>query len=86
MMKRILLLFIVLMSGITTIACPVCERQQPKLLRGIIHGVGPDSKWDYLIVGTTILIVIATLFYSIKWLLRPGEKSATHIKNTIINQ
>lgn len=66
-------------------ACPACEKQQPKLLRGITHGTGPDSQWDYAIVSITVIIVIFTLFYSLKWIFRPGEKSENHIKNLIIN-
>ncbi len=67
------------------IACPVCERQQPEALRGILHGVGPDSRWDYLIVGAIAVIVLATLYFSIKWLVKPGEKSPDHIKRFIFN-
>lgn len=69
----------------TVAACPACEQRQPKILRGITHGAGPDSRWDYLIVYTTIVIVLATLFFSVKWLVRPGEKSKDHIKRMILN-
>jgi hypothetical protein len=66
-------------------ACPVCERSQPKLLRGIAHGAGPESRWDYLIVLTAVVIVAFTLYFSIKWLIRPGENSDRHIKRFILN-
>ncbi len=85
-MKRvaitILLLFVTLMSW----ACPVCERQQPKLLKGVIHGQGPNSKWDYLIICLFVLITIMALYYSIKWLIKPGEADTNHIKYSILNE
>lgn len=66
-------------------ACPVCERNKPKILRGITHGAGPESKWDYVIVCAAIFIVAATLLFSVKWLIRPGEQSEYHIKRYILN-
>ncbi|HEY4289088.1 MAG TPA: hypothetical protein VGN00_18425 [Puia sp.] len=65
--------------------CPACEAAQPRILRGITHGAGPESRWDYLIVWITVMITLLTLFYSIKWLIRPGEKNAHHIKNLVLN-
>jgi len=65
--------------------CPACEKAQPRILRGITHGAGPKSQWDYLIVWVAVIITVLTLYYSIKWLIRPGEKSAGHIKNFILN-
>lgn len=85
MMLKKLLLMLFLMPATAVLACPVCERQQPEILRGITHGAGPQSQWDYVIVWITIAIVAITLFFSIKWLLYPGEKSASHIKRFILN-
>lgn len=66
-------------------ACPVCERANEKKIFGIaVHGTAPDSQWDYLIVYVIIIITILTLFYSIKWLIKPGEKSNAHIKHIIL--
>ena len=65
-------------------ACPVCERNQPKVLRGIVHGAGPDSNWDYISIWMTILIALVALFFSIKWLIKPGEKNLDHIKYSIL--
>lgn len=84
-MKKTSLLFFLLIGKTAAIACPACEKQQPKILGGITHGGGPDSNWDYVIVVTTILIVLVTLFYTMKWLLKPGEDSCNHIKRTILN-
>lgn len=84
-MKKIFLTMSLLLNALYIFACPVCERNQPKVLKGITHGVGPESKWDYVIVWITATIVLCTLFLSIKWLIRPGEKSDHHIKRFILN-
>lgn len=84
-MKKILLIVTMLVTELLAFACPTCEIAQPRYLRGITHGTGPQSNWDFLIISATAIIVIATLFFSIKWLLMPGEKSDTHIKHLILN-
>lgn len=84
-MKKSITTLCLLLSSLWLLACPVCDRNQPKILKGITHGTGPDSKWDYLIIAIVLIIVAFTLFYSVKWLIRPGEKSATHIKRFILN-
>lgn len=84
-MKKIVLLTGLIIPVVKAIACEICEKQQPKILQGFTHGGGPESNWDYLIVSVMATIVCATLFFSIKWLVRPGEKSMGHIKNLIIN-
>ncbi|MEO8711406.1 MAG: hypothetical protein ABI405_04740 [Parafilimonas sp.] len=84
--KKITAVLIMLMLvGTKIFACPACEKQQPKILQGITHGGGPDSNWDYVIVSITVAIVLYTLFYSVKWLIRPGEQSTNHIKRFILN-
>jgi len=70
---------------IMALACPACEAQQPRLLRGITHSTGPESRWDYLIVFAGLCIFLFTLFYSVKWLIRPGETDRHHIKHFILN-
>ncbi len=85
-MKKVTSFLLIIFISLATYACPACEKQQPKLLRGITHGAGPDSNWDYLIIGSISLVVIFTLFFSIKWLIRPGEKNDNHIKYFILNQ
>lgn len=81
--KLILLFFFLTISGAD--ACPVCEKQQPKILQGITHGTGPESNWDYVIVGAAVLVVLLTLFYTLKWLFRPGEEGDNHIKRAFLN-
>lgn len=65
-------------------ACPVCEKQQPRLLRGITHGAGPESEWDWIIVGISLTITLYTFFRSLKLLVRPGENEQSHIKQSIL--
>ncbi len=84
-MKKILLLSTFMIIHIASLACEVCKKQQPKVLRGISHGAGPESNWDYVVVGGTVLIVAVSLFYTVKWIVYPGEKERTHIKHSILN-
>ncbi|MEO7047803.1 MAG: hypothetical protein ABI091_21070 [Ferruginibacter sp.] len=84
-MKKLVAIVVVLFTSFIVVACPICEKQQPKILQGISHGTGPQSQWDMVIVWAMVAIVLVTLFYSVKWLVKPGEKSSTHIKNFILN-
>lgn len=84
-MKKYTALLLILIINIAVHACPACERAQPRLLRGFTHGTGPDSRWDYLIVWLAVIATVATLFYSIKWLIRPGESNTAHIKHSIFH-
>lgn len=87
-MKKLLALFFLAASAAPTgaLACDVCEKNQPAALRGITHGAGPDSNWDLLIIGCAAVIVLLTLIYSIRYLVRPGEQAAGHIKNIVIEK
>ena len=84
-MKSVFAFIIFFLVHISVYACDVCEKQQPKILRGITHGGGPQNNWDYLIVSVASAIVVATLFFSIKWLVSPGEKGEKHIKRIVLN-
>jgi hypothetical protein len=84
-MKKVFCLLLIIFQQWRSMACPGCEARQPKILRGITHGAGPSGNWDYLIVAIVIVIVLFTLFFSIKWLIHPGEKSPQHIKRLILN-
>ncbi|HRN57829.1 MAG TPA: hypothetical protein PLL71_15325 [Agriterribacter sp.] len=84
-MKKVLLCIFFLCPALAVLACPVCEKQQPEILRGITHGAGPEDRWDYVIVWAMVVIVLLTLFFSVKWLVRPGERSQHHIKRLILN-
>lgn len=80
-----MLTFFSLLLPRVVLACKECTTALPRGLRGEMpHPTGPDSNWDYLIVGATIVIVLLTMFYSVKWLLKPGETATTHIKSLIL--
>lgn len=84
-MKKYLFLMLFMAFSLASYACPMCEKQQPKILRGIAHGAGPESNLDYVIVWTMVAIVFITLFFALKYLIKPKENGANHIKRTIIN-
>ena len=77
------LVFLLLFS--TVGACDACKLQQPKVTRGITHGTGPESNWDWFIVGVIIIITLLTLYYSLKYLIKPEEKDKNHIKYTVLS-
>ncbi len=85
-MKKVILSSTILFFSFIANACPVCERAKAKTAFGSIsHGAGPTSNWDYVAVWITIIAVLLTLFYSIKYLVKPKEKNNDHIKYTILN-
>jgi len=66
-------------------ACEACELQQPKITRGLTHGTGPQSPFDWVWVAIITVITIATFYLSVKYLFKPGERDKNHIKNNILN-
>ena len=84
-MKQIVFLMILLAGFGTAYSCPACKKQQPGILKGITHGSGPQSEWDYLIISAAAAVVLGTLFFSVKYMLSPGEKSEEHIKRIALN-
>jgi hypothetical protein len=84
-MKKLILIWLILLWRVVLgWSCEVCERNQPKPLRGIVHGAGPESDWDYISVSLTAMIAFVTLYYSVKWLIRPNENDKNHIKYSIL--
>lgn len=84
--KLALIVFLVLINHIPTMACEACNQNQPKILKGITHGNGPQSNWDYFVVIIMVLVTLYSLYASIKCFVKPTEKKYNHIKNTILNQ
>lgn len=66
-------------------ACPTCDKQQPEITQGLTHGAGPQSNWDWAIISIITVITVLTLIYSIKYLIKPGEKNTDHIKQSIFS-
>jgi len=65
-------------------ACDVCDKQQPKITAGLTHGAGPESNWDWVNISIITAFTLLTLFLSIKYLIKPGEKNQDHIKRSIL--
>lgn len=86
MKTKIISSIILLLLTVTTFACEVCQSQQPKIFQGFTHGSGPGSKWEFVIIVVSSIIVLFTLVLSLKYIFRPGEKNADHIKNIVVNQ
>ena len=84
-MKKLLIILPLLMFAFTTWACPACEKQQPKFLKGIAHGAGPTSNWDYIWVVLIVIAALCTLWFTVKWIVKPGEMNEDHIKRTVLN-
>jgi len=84
-MKKLSAISVVMLLSVVSFACPVCEKRQPKVLRGITHGGGPDGNMDYIIIWAMVVIVLVTLYYSVKYLLFPKESNANHIKRLVID-
>lgn len=85
-MRTTFLLIVLLLFTQFANACPACEKQQPKITQGITHGAGPDSNWDWVIIGVISAVTVLTLIFSLKYLIRPGEKNKDHIKLSILSQ
>ncbi|MCB0536098.1 MAG: hypothetical protein KDE33_01090 [Bacteroidetes bacterium] len=84
MKVKYLISVLVIFIAQIAVACPVCEKQQPKITQGLTHGVGPQSNWDWVIIAIISLITVLTLIYSIKYLIKPGEKNNDHMKQSIL--
>jgi len=67
------------------LACDACKLQQPEATKEWTHGTGPESDWDWFIVGIVVLLTIVAFYYSVKYLVTPGEKDKHHIKYTVFS-
>lgn len=83
-MKKYGIILITLITALPCVACPICDKYQSKPFQGNTHGIGPESQWDYVIIGIMVAIVLLTLFLSVKWLIYPAEKAEAHIKRFIL--
>jgi len=80
------LILLFAMSIQVVMACPVCEKQQPKITQGLTHGAGPQSNWDWVIIAVITAITLLTFIFSLKYLIKPKEKNTDHIKRLILNE
>ena len=84
MTKKLIFLVTLMMSVFPSMACEVCQVNQPKMLKNITHGTGPQGNTDMIIIWSAAVIVTITLIFSIKYLVNPENKEG-HIKNSVIN-
>lgn len=79
-----LLAFASVLGSAEAWACELCKDNQPQALRNITHGTGPQGEWDWIIIWSAVVIVGFTLFLSLKFLIKPGEKRPGHIKHIVV--
>lgn len=77
-------LLLVMLSGGNVLACEVCKKSQPEVLREVSHGTGAEANFDYVIIWSAAVVVAITLYLSIRYLVRPNEGAKDHIKNIVV--
>ena len=87
-MKKILSVFTILffLGNHISWACDVCKKNQPAGFENITQGAGPSGTLDYIIIWVGVIIVVATLFLSVKYLIKPKENNPDHIKYIVKNE
>ncbi|MDO9551054.1 hypothetical protein [Rhodonellum sp.] len=83
-LKTILITIALFGYASVSFACEVCKANQPKMLENITHGQGPQGNVDYLITWSAAVLVVFTLIFSIKYLVKPKEDTPGHIKNIVL--
>ena len=74
-MKKLLILLLFLLPwALPVLACPVCEKNQPRGFAGITHGVGPQGPFDYVMLYGSIAIVVVTFVLFFRYLVRPNYR------------
>ncbi len=84
-LRYYILLLLTFMNHVS-LACSVCEKQQPKITLGLTHGAGPQSNWDWVIIIAVTHITVLTFILSLKYIIKPGEKNLDHIKQSILSK
>ncbi|MDQ2793626.1 MAG: hypothetical protein M3Y12_06410 [Bacteroidota bacterium] len=74
MKTRLLTLLATLFLTLPALACPVCEKNQPKGFANITHGVGPGGPFDYVMLYGSIAVVAVTFILFFRYLLRPDNR------------
>ncbi len=68
-----------LLSTVTTMACPLCKKNQPAGFANITHGVGPQNGFDYAMLYGSVFVVVITLGLLGWFILRPGQHTIQQI-------
>ena len=85
MKLKIFLFLLTFLTVQIATACPICEKRQPKITQGLTHGTGPQSNWDWVIIALITTLTLLTFVYSLKYLIKPGERNMNHIKQSILS-
>lgn len=75
---------VLMLSAIGISACETCQTRQPEITKNLTHGAGPESDWDWFIVGIVMLITLVAFYYTVKYLVKPGERNKDHIKHSFL--
>ena len=73
-------LFLGLITATSLIACPVCDKRQPKGFAGITHGTGPEGAFDYWMLYGSIAVVVLTLLLFVWFMISPETATMRHLK------
>lgn len=84
--KTLIVTCLFFLSQYMMFACDLCKKNQPKGFENITHGAGPSGTLDLIIIWSAVVIVGFTLFFSLKYLIRPKENNPGHIKNIVKNE
>lgn len=49
------------------------------------HAVAPDGPAEVIVVVIGVLITAVVFYYTLKYMIRPGETGKDHIKRRIVN-
>lgn len=66
-------------------ACEACDLQQPKITRGLTHGPGPKNMFEWMAVIAILIISVLTVYYFIKYLIKPDPQKTDKLKNNVLH-
>lgn len=78
-------LFLICATALPAAACEACKAQQPRLVRGLVHGAAPQGVADYLVVALALAGLVGVAVLAVRCLARPAEQQTRHIKRTILH-
>jgi len=50
------------------------------------HLAGPQAAWEYVLVVVAVIIVVWVFYLAFKYIFKPGEEQADHIKRRILEK
>ena len=74
--KTCYLTIVFCLLSLRSLACPACQKRQPKGFANITHGTGPEDLFDYVMLYGSIVVVVLSFGLLIYYSLKP--KRAVH--------